>query len=275
MNDRPSKVLATRLRAARADADLSQAELAQRLGVSQAAVSTWESGSRQPSLDDLYAIANELDLEVFDLLPRRMGPPVRVALRAVADKLELGTLGIALEAFVDAAEAAPRSDRAVWTRAAEPDEAAIELLDSLGYTKAPIDVDAVARACGIPVIEWAFVDDLSGLVIDAAGGPVIGVNADHALTRKRFTVGHELGHVLLRHLDSFHVDLGTTAENGNPPGYNWRHERGANDFAAALLMPVTLVTHAYKHTPSVAALAKKFNVSELAMGFRLDTLGLN
>ncbi|HTU78400.1 MAG TPA: ImmA/IrrE family metallo-endopeptidase [Solirubrobacteraceae bacterium] len=71
-------------------------------------------------------------------------------------------------------------------------------------------------------------------------GAVIGINADHPETRQRFTMAHELGHYLLRHHeraeayeDRFHLDL---AEN-TPPGFDWRAERAANDFAADLLMP--------------------------------------
>lgn len=274
MPEAPSKQLATRLRTAREDAGLSQAELARRLGVSQAAVSTWESGTRQPGVDDLYAVAAELDVEVHDLLPRRAGPPVRAALRAVAEKLELASLGRAMEDFLDAAEASPRGERKVWTRAEDPAEAAGELLETLGFTKPPVDAEAVARTCGIPVLEWPFDDALSGLVVETASGPVIGVNVGHVTNRKRFTVAHELGHVALRHLDSFHVDLGTSTQDGDPPGYNWRHERAANEFAAALLMPASLVRQVFSKTPSVPALAKTFAVSELAMGFRLENLGL-
>ena len=70
------------------------------------------------------------------------------------------------------------------------------------------------------------------------------------------------------------VDLGDSQEDGDPPNYNWRHERAANEFAAALLMPPTLVHDTFAATSSVRELADLFEVSELAMGFRLNTLGL-
>jgi len=262
------------LKAARGDAGLSQAQLAKRLNVSQAAVSSWESGTREPGLDDLYAIASELNIEVYDLLPRRAGLPVRAALRAVADKLEMASLGIALEEFVDHAESEVRPKRVVWATFDEPVEAAEELINSLNLKKPPIDVEEVARKCGIPVILWKFDNDLSGLVAETTGGPVIGVNEGHAPVRRRFTIGHELGHLLLNHLDTFHIDLGSTTEFGNPPGYNWRHERAANEFSAALIMPRKMVELAFQKTPSGSALAEEFDVSEMAMGFRLRNLGL-
>lgn len=273
MTSAPSKVLAARLRAARQDAGLSQGELARRVGVSQAAVSTWESGSRQPGVDELYAIAGALGAEVFDLLPRQAGPPLRAALRAVADELELTSLGGAMEEFVDRAEATPSPSREVWTTSTAPETAAADILAATATTAPPVDVDRVATLCGIPVLFQPFDQALSGLVVDTSHGPVIGVNDHHACNRQRFTIAHELGHVLLRHLESFHLDLGA-AEDGEPPGYNWRHERAANEFAACLLMPADLLRPAFADAPAVSELASRFQVSELAMGFRVRNLRL-
>ncbi len=275
MNERPTKALPARLRDLRLEAGLSQLELARRLGISQGAVSNWESGTRQPSLDDLYVLASELDVEVFDLLPRRPGPPVRAALRGVAEKLEWTSLATAMEKFVDHAESMDRPARTAWTRANSPQEAAAQVLEELYIRQPPIDVRAVAAACGVLVVEWEFDEGLSGLVVDTIDGPCIGINETHPETRKRFTLGHELGHVLLRHLDSFHIDLGTTQQDGDPPNYNWRHERAANEFSAALLMPRRMVGDAFKRRSSVRNLARLFEVSELAMGFRLESLGMN
>src|SRR5437588_7434562 len=56
----PSRAFGKRLREAREDLRLSQAALAAALGITQAAVSNWEAGLRQPSLDDLYAVAGVL-----------------------------------------------------------------------------------------------------------------------------------------------------------------------------------------------------------------------
>jgi transcriptional regulator with XRE-family HTH domain/Zn-dependent peptidase ImmA (M78 family) len=274
MTERPSKALAGRLRSLRLEAGLSQADLARRLGISQAAISNWESGSRQPSLDDLYVLASELDVDVFDLLPRHAGPPVRAVLRGVAEKLGRASLARALEEFVDHAETMDRPTPTAWTRAALPQDATAELLEELGVSKPPIDVDVAAGACGVLVMEWDFDESLSGLVVDTAAGPVIGVNQAHPLTRRRFTIGHELGHVVLRHLDTFHVDLGNSPEDGDPPNYNWRHERAANEFSASLLMPQKLVSNALKKRPFIPGLARLFEVSELAMAFRVENLGL-
>ncbi|MEA9586275.1 helix-turn-helix domain-containing protein [Xanthomonas sp. WHRI 10064A] len=49
--------LATRIRAARIGAGMSQTELAQKLGVNRATVGHWERSGFAPSLDYLYAMS--------------------------------------------------------------------------------------------------------------------------------------------------------------------------------------------------------------------------
>jgi transcriptional regulator with XRE-family HTH domain len=265
--------LGRELRARRENARLNQAQFAERLGVSQAAVSQWETGVRQPILDDLYRIAAELDCEVSDLLPRRR--EIRAALRAVAEKLDVVGLGAEADSFLDVAETVDPPAVTLSTRASEPIDATQDLLRQAGVRKPPIDIEAIASGCGVRVIEWPFTSsDLSGLVVETSTGPVIGVHSGHGPQRRRFTIAHELGHAVMRHLDSYHVDLGDASEHGEPPNYDWRQERAANDFAASILMPADFVRELVVDDPSPKILAKKFNVSELAMGFRLVNLGL-
>jgi hypothetical protein len=61
---------------------------------------------------------------------------------------------------------------------------------------------------------------------------------------------------------------------GERPGYNWRAERAANDFAASLLMPASMVKREFTRTSDVGTLASRFNVSPAAMSFRLINLRL-
>ena len=49
-------------------ANISQKELAERVGVTQAAISHWERGSRQPRVDMAVKIAKELNCTVDELL---------------------------------------------------------------------------------------------------------------------------------------------------------------------------------------------------------------
>jgi Zn-dependent peptidase ImmA (M78 family) len=115
------------------------------------------------------------------------------------------------------------------------------------------------------------------LVFSHEGSAVIGVNQQHHANRKRFSLAHELGHYLLGHHqesrgyeDRFHID----AAEGTAPGYDWRAERTANDFAAEILMPRKLISQVFRKTQDPSVLAETFEVSELAMGYRLMNLGL-
>ena len=62
--------LGAKIRKYRVTMKLSQAEFAQRLGVTGAAVSAYENGTRQPSYDILLRIANVLGASVDELLGR-------------------------------------------------------------------------------------------------------------------------------------------------------------------------------------------------------------
>lgn len=59
---------AERLKALRSDAGLNQIALAQLLGIAQPAVARYESGVREPDLDDLMTIAEKLNTTPNDLL---------------------------------------------------------------------------------------------------------------------------------------------------------------------------------------------------------------
>lgn len=74
---------AEKLKALRKSAGLSQIVLAQNLGVTQVTVSLYESGGREPDLDDLMTIAERLgttpnDLLGFESPPQSAAPGIKV-----------------------------------------------------------------------------------------------------------------------------------------------------------------------------------------------------
>ena len=100
----------------------------------------------------------------------------------------------------------------------------------------------------------------------------IWVRRDESPARRRFTVAHEVGHHLL-HSDGAAVLCRPVDVVGADTGEKAR-ERQANRFAAELLMPEPLVReHADRDGPDPIALAARFEVSDIAMGFRLVNLG--
>lgn len=94
-------------------------------------------------------------------------------------------------------------------------------------------------------------------------------NRDEISYRNRFTIAHELGHVVLGHVtDVRSPKRDTTFTNDDPD------ERYANAFAAALLMPEKFVRKLYRSARNIQELADAFGVSTAAMNFRLKNLGI-
>lgn len=275
------KAVSERIRDLRERAGLSQSELAARIGRTQATLSLWESGRRTPSIPDLVALGRALDVEVgvfFDrgTVTAKTSNSPRLLLRVEASRVLRDSLVRDVELFADAAERQRVPTKSVDVLGTDPAHTALELLESLDTDEPPVMLGPVTRACGVRVLGWDFDEAVSGLLLDLEGGPAIGYNRNHARTRRRFTVAHELGHWLLRHHEHFHVDLSmSTAEAGEPPGFNWQDERAANQFAAELLMPALMVENAQLAEAEIASLARRFMVSPQAMTYRLVNLGLD
>jgi Zn-dependent peptidase ImmA (M78 family) len=153
-----------------------------------------------------------------------------------------------------------------------------ELLERHGVAGGPVAVDRIARAEGARIHRDALEGELSGFLYRDAGNAIIGVNTHHASVRQRFTVAHELGHLLLHDHDQLHVDYKFRSESsseGSDP-----EEIEANLFAAELLMPASFLAEDLEGASIdladgdlVYELAKKYGVSTQALTIRLVTLG--
>ena len=86
----------TYLRAVRQAAGLSQTQLAERVGVSQGAVSRWEHGARLPNVHDAHRVADALDTTVANIWPAE-GRPIRllpeVPAQGLAQNSRAGSFG--------------------------------------------------------------------------------------------------------------------------------------------------------------------------------------
>jgi Zn-dependent peptidase ImmA (M78 family)/DNA-binding XRE family transcriptional regulator len=265
-----------RVQAARKDAGLSQAEVAEVLGLSQAAVSHLEAGRRSPRVDELAALAELVgrDLDYF-LVPMRKQEVLGMTFRAVATaELPLPELQRALIRFIDDIESRPVPEPGITIRATQPERAASETRKKAALDAVPVDVKAVARKLGVAMFFRPLPDALSAFLLRGEGRSIIGVNANQPLVRQRFSAAHECGHFVLGHTDESVFDYAVPAtSDGEPPGYDWKNEREANTYAAELLMPrVHLQQDAV--TTSLSRLARRYEVSQEAMSFRLQNLGL-
>lgn len=164
-------------------------------------------------------------------------------------------------------------------------DSAERLLATHSITAPPVDVEQLAEAVGADVALEHLESSVSGMLVRPPSGlPVIVVNNRHAPVRQRFTIAHELGHLVLHRGRQVIVDHLTRARvnmrDETSSLATSREEITANQFAASLLMPTEWVHEAVDAAldlpPSrlVNQLAATFEVSEQAMEFRLINLGL-
>ena len=94
-------------------------------------------------------------------------------------------------------------------------------------------------------------------------------NHDEAPVRQRFTQAHELGHVMLKHVDEHTVQMRDDRfDNSNPI------ETEANAFAAELLMPRRWLPQLLSEADTIESLAATLGVSITALHYRLRNLRL-
>lgn len=146
---------------------------------------------------------------------------------------------------------------------------ATRLLKLSGIGGPPVPIAELVA--GLPRIEVKRFPALptSGRTQWAGNRWVILVSADEPAVRQRFSLGHELAHVVWHPSEDVLVDLetATSAE---------RLEQACEYFAACLLMPRMWIKRAYydEGIQDVASLSRLFNVSWVAMQVRLEQLGL-
>jgi Zn-dependent peptidase ImmA (M78 family) len=161
----------------------------------------------------------------------------------------------------------------------DPEHDAQELLKTYwarddGSIPLPVDPIAIAGNAGIKVFTAPLEQDVSGKLFMVAGrDPEIYVNQSDSYNRQRFTVAHELGHWAKRVAKGEEsgeiVDYrGALAATGTDP-----HEIYANQFAAALLMPVDEVVRLTGLGYGPIAIADTLRVSPDAAAFRVTNVG--
>lgn len=170
------------------------------------------------------------------------------------------------------------------------DDRAAALLRKYAISKPPVPVEDIAAGEGAVIVRNHFDGTESGFTLRDGTRIIIGINTRTSKKRQRFSIAHELGHVILHPLSALIVDHAVRID--------WRddvsalgtdmQEVEANAFGAALLMPKEMVFMEIKEYVSrfensgvgltreefTSELARTFDVSTEAMGFRLINLGI-
>lgn len=179
---------------------------------------------------------------------------------------------------------------AARTQDGTPEQRAKAVLRRFGITTPPIPVEDFVDELGAELSKEPLEGDISGMLF-REGGPkgrtVIGVNSADALTRQRFTVAHEIGHLLMHPGRPVIIDKLVRVNLRSPKATNQassREEQEANRFAAELLMPEEMIREATANLVGDRELvsdrwlgqrlANLFDVSRQAMEYRLVNLGL-
>ena len=90
-----------------------------------------------------------------------------------------------------------------------PYQEATRILEKFSVTKPPVPVEKIARGLGAQIRFSPLDDEISGMIFIKDDTPIIGVNSLHRPNRQRFTIGHEIGHLVLhreRMTREVHID---------------------------------------------------------------------
>ncbi len=293
--------LGKRLRRARAAAGYTQEEAGRALGLDDTAIAKIERGKRGVGALELKRLASLYGVSVDDLLDDPLAEgrvPLEITLRSVeALDPKVETMKRRMQRLVS-------DDR--WLREGETEtdgaweplvsEMSQNLVDyERGYQAAELfreryelgdspipDLAMLADEVGVVVARLPLGDvgspDGCSAIDPETGAAYILINSDKRRVRRRFTIAHELGHLVMGHLRGGQVVIDETLNERAP------QEREANAFAAGLLMPESGVRGAVERLRKrlgeddpvgwIVWLADSFGVSDEAAAYRLVNIGL-
>jgi predicted transcriptional regulator len=145
--------------------------------------------------------------------------------------------------------------------AAEAEELLARHASARGVRRPPVDVGDIAAWLGFRVVLLREAPDACSAIV-SLHERLIGVNALHHPRRRRFSIGHELGHIVLGHPPESRCTYAAIAACNTE----------ADRFASALLMPADWMRRAVDRRLPLATVAATFDVSEEAARRRIASL---
>jgi len=276
-----------RVRAAMSSTGMNQVEFSSAIGLDPTKLSRSLSGARRLTSLEMARIA-EISGVTVDWLLGVPSPPMRTAARTsgssaatddavrearrlLRQRMDINEL---LPAPVAVAQVEVPSAGARTARGEKLAEAALQLVREQGI---PLPIEdlpaAIEMTFGIDVRIVDLESDCDGVALRCGDTGVIVVSTGDVLNRQRFTLAHELAHILARDDQELHIDV--SVQSGQPD----LSELQANAFAAAFLMPADVlraVPVSEGGLPQVTfdGLIANLKVSPSALAHRLCNLGI-
>jgi Zn-dependent peptidase ImmA (M78 family)/transcriptional regulator with XRE-family HTH domain len=264
------------LRLARQRLGLTQKSAAEKLGIIQPVLSRYENGVAEPDSAFLLKASRvyELPKAFFDLKDPVYGPPVSVhpMPRARSDvttrdldmvTAELNIRTMHMRRFLASVDFDPANDLPALDVEAvgSAERIAATVRSHWALPPGPIrDLTALVERAGVVVGASDFGGaSISGMTFKVPGQPpLVLINAEHPADRMRFTLAHELGHLVMHRFP--------TAEM----------EYEADQFASCLLMPRQDIAPAFAGRrvtlALLAALKREWRVSMQSLLMRAKSL---
>lgn len=278
-------MIGERIKRARKAAGLNQRELAERTNVSAMAISKYERDENTPSSTVLLALSKALEVRTeyfFRQVDVTLGKidyrehdklPEKEESKVIADVIEQVERWIALEEFIPTAWSVPfELPGDLPQTVSTPDgieETAVALRHAwnLGLNPVPDLIDTL-ESKGIKVIVTRYDGhrNFNGLSTTVDGTPLIVVGKHWPGDRQRFTMAHELGHLVL---------------HGRLKGkLKAQEETACHRFAGAFLVPEAMVRQAlgerrtWLEPQELKILKDEYGLSMGAWTYRAFDLGI-
>lgn len=267
------------------DAATSQGEFAKRIGLDGSKLSKSLSGVRRFSLTDLSSIAQEFNVSVDWLLTGEESPLALAARKApagsVKEAIELAACLTSLRSDLAALgyqqewrplRQSVRFGGRLVDQGEALAEAALAQVTDAGLTVAKDGLfTVVEQVFGADVVVAPLGSGMDGIAASTPEAKMIVLAPTRVPTRQRFTLAHELCHLLASDDQGLHVDEDIYSADSRRGDSEMR----ANAFAAAFLMPRRVILD--RACPPFSehdfcVLASDLKVSPAALAYRLCDL---
>ncbi len=145
-----------------------------------------------------------------------------------------------------------------------------KIIKSLKITEAPVNlrevISHVQKDFNLVVVPDVLSKNISGIIVKLTKLEeeffVIGFNMNDPWCRRRFSIGHEIAHLLFN-----------TLCNKKEGGFSER-EKECEFFSAELLIPKSILKNDFSKIRNIPELSKKYLVSSSAMSIKISNDGL-